>query len=99
MVFFKEKGVKMICVTGQWMCLCDPMRFYLKTIFVPPLLDQTVPFLEIISPAFENTRSHGTDDGVHKNVCASTYRLGYIFLCVAQYSYEFSDLGMFGSAK
>ena len=55
-------------------------------------------FFEAISPAFENTRSHGTDEaGVHKNCSDSRKRFGYMFLWFSQYFEGSWDLGMLPS--
>ena len=43
-------------------------------------------FFDTISPALENTLSHGTEDaGVHKYVSASWYKWGYWCFCLLQY--------------
>ena len=59
-----EKGVKVLCHA----------RFLFKNNICSTTFGlRRFLFFKTISPAFENTRSQGTDDaGVHKNVCAST---------------------------
>ena len=53
------------------------MYIYSEIAIFPQFLVLTDSFfLDTISPALENTLSHGTvDAGLHKNVCAIMYKL------------------------